>query len=147
MHSPLFNVIYCSCATRQLSQKELLELSEISRVNNAANQITGMLLYRSGAYLQFLEGQREQVSTLVRKLGKDPRHGKVKVIHQGVIGVRSFPQWSMAFKSLSGVNSSKNIGYAEHFQAGHSDSKNSIAQQKLLQLFESVLLNIGSSGP
>ena len=50
--------IYISFAAIRLSQHELLDLLKKARLRNQAQGLTGMLLYRDGTYLQYLEGAR-----------------------------------------------------------------------------------------
>lgn len=107
----LYNLVYVSAASRPFAERDLLELLETSRDNNAKLQITGMLLFRDGAFMQALEGPKEQVLGLFDKIAKDERHGCVVVLYQGPIEARSFPDWSMGFKSLSEAELTKVEGY------------------------------------
>jgi Sensors of blue-light using FAD len=112
----IYHLVYASLAVERLKQTQLLDLLKISRLNNEARGLTGMLLYRDGLYLQLLEGPREEVTRLIGKLSRDPRHKKIRILRQGVIRKRLFPEGSMAYKNLAGLRSSLVPGYSEHLQ-------------------------------
>jgi hypothetical protein len=112
----VYHIIYASSAVVRLSQNQLLDLLKISRVNNEARSLSGMLLYRDGLYLQLLEGSRDEITKLLIKLRKDPRHTDIRVLRQGELRKRLFPEWSMAYKNLVGLKSSVVPGYSEQLQ-------------------------------
>jgi hypothetical protein len=53
----LIQLLYSSKATTALSPAELTAILDKSVANNQARQITGLLLYRDGCFLQLLEGE------------------------------------------------------------------------------------------
>lgn len=71
------------------------------RENNEANQITGMMLFSDGSFLQVLEGEDNKVDALVKKIKKDKRHHSLVQIAEESITARSFGKWSMSFKVVS----------------------------------------------
>jgi hypothetical protein len=96
----VFLLIYVSSAVRPLSQLELLDILEVSRTKNEEAEITGLLLYKDGNFMQFLEGPRENVCSLMEKIKKDPRHrGVITLLQQEQRG-REFSNWSMGFKEI-----------------------------------------------
>src|ERR1700683_2215540 len=97
MSSPMFLAIYVSTANKLFSDQELAELLEQSRKANRDKGITGLLLYKDGCFMQFLEGAREDVLFLLNKIKVDPRHHGVIVVLQDEHGVREFSDWAMAF--------------------------------------------------
>ena len=97
----MFYLIYVSYATEPFSEEELSLLLNQSRVNNLQNEITGMLLYVDGKFIQVLEGNRVRVEALYEKISLDPRHKKVTPILEGIISHRNFDDWSMGFKVLN----------------------------------------------
>lgn len=52
----LLSVVYSSDACEPFSPERLESLLELSHANNAERHITGMLLYRRGRFIQYLEG-------------------------------------------------------------------------------------------
>ena len=106
----MFFLVYVSSAVRLWAEKELLDLLEKSRKNNQALGITGMLLYKEGSFMQFLEGPREKVMALMEKIKKDPRHRGVITLLQQEHPEREFPEWTMGFKM---VESDQLPGYSD----------------------------------
>jgi hypothetical protein len=105
--SELYHVIYLSSATERLSQGPLLEMLTMGRRKNVARGLTGILLHRDGTYLHFLEGRREDVDVLLLQLRMDRRHGALKVLREGSLGRRLYPDSPLAFKDLSGLTGSQ----------------------------------------
>ena len=97
----MIHVIYNSAATVEFSDSELLDLLEKARNNNAAQDITGMLLHIDGCFFQVLEGPDEAVDRLVERISEDPRHAKMTVIIRETIAKRSFKEWTMGFAKVS----------------------------------------------
>ena len=90
-------LVYVSSATRLLSQAELLKLLHTSRRNNQRDQITGVLLYDDGNFLQAVEGPEAAIRDLYRRLEEDDRHQHLRIVLEEPVRERQFPQWSMGF--------------------------------------------------
>jgi len=96
----VYYLVYVSKETRPFGRDELYELLEWSRAKNARLGITGILLYKSGRFMQLLEGEREIVETVYAAICTDSRHSGVVTINSGEIELREFPHWSMAFRDM-----------------------------------------------
>lgn len=96
----IFQLVYQSTATWFLSPDELLAILERSRANNARLQISGMLLYHGGRFLQLLEGDEAQVRERYEVIAADERHKWVSLVMTGPNGARDFPDWMMGFRDL-----------------------------------------------
>jgi Sensors of blue-light using FAD len=96
----LISLVYLSEAVGHFSRANLADLLVKSRANNSALGITGMLLYKEGKFLQVLEGKRDDVMALYRKISKDFRHRKVISLSSETIAQRQFPDWTMGFHDL-----------------------------------------------
>ena len=94
-------LIYFSSAVELMNQDQLLEILKVSRKNNAANNITGMLLYGEGAFVQVLEGEEEVLRATYERIAADPRHRGLIKVAEGQLENRNFPEWSMGFKSAN----------------------------------------------
>ena len=139
----LYHMIYRSSAVERLPQRQLIELLRLSRIKNEARGLTGMLLYRDGTYLQFLEGQRRDIGELLDRLRRDPRHRDIRILRQGTLPERLFPDWSMAFKNLAGLRSSQVPGYSERLQAHYVNGSRRDPEQLLVEMFREVLITDG----
>lgn len=96
----MFYLIYVSSATKLMNDEELLFLLNQSRDNNLKLNITGMLLYKSGNFMQMLEGEKQTVLELFETIKKDERHKDVYTILTGDIEKRNFEDWSMGFCNM-----------------------------------------------
>lgn len=96
----LLTIIYVSSA-RQLFTDEALETLLLkARSANAANAISGLLLYQDGNFMQLLEGPQAAVSELYAAIRQDPRHHDVVTLIEETGLPREFSAWSMAYRKL-----------------------------------------------
>ncbi|MEM6527909.1 MAG: BLUF domain-containing protein [Chloroflexota bacterium] len=108
------SLVYVSFATQEMSGDNLEGLLLQCKKNNASRGITGMLLYRDGYFIQALEGEEDVVMDLFRKIERDTRHSNVIIAHKESITERSFDEWSMGYKNISGVDLSKYPEYRDY---------------------------------
>lgn len=97
----MIHLVYLSSATHLFSKQELLDLLQKARSNNHQLNVSGMLLYKDGNFIQVLEGEAAQVRPLFETINRDPRHSGVIVLLDEEISERQFPDWSMGFRDLS----------------------------------------------
>src|SRR5262245_17373729 len=107
----MISLIYVSSATRLLSEEELLNLLQLSRSNNEQIEITGMLLYKGGNFMQVIEGPEEAVTALYQKILQDPRHTGIMLLSKEPLKERQFPDWSMGFQNLDKLSPEEIPGY------------------------------------
>jgi len=134
----LNHCIYCSSAADEnLSKEALDEILEQSRANNAKAEITGMLLFESGAFFQVLEGDGEQIEALYQKIRKDSRHENVTKLIFEPIEERSFGEWSMGYPRLTKKELQEVPGLNDFFSQGNSFMELEEGRAKtLLQAFQ-----------
>ena len=103
----LETVVYVSAASREMSPVGLYGLLTRARESNHNNQITGVLLYAEGTFVQVLEGPRDKLDVVLGKIEQDDRHRDMLVLYRAPIETRGFPDWRMGFQkadvSLDGV--------------------------------------------
>lgn len=92
-----YHVLYRSRATHALTESDLQALLEQARTFNAHQQLTGLLLYSDGRFVQLIEGLEEVVQALYARIQQDPRHTQVVTMSDGPGPQRWFSEWSMAF--------------------------------------------------
>lgn len=109
----LISLVYVSFESRPMSDDDLKAILNTARQFNGEHQITGMLLYRSGYFIQALEGEEEVVQTLFDKIAQDDRHRNVLMIHKAPITERAFGNWTMGFKNLNGLTPADLPGYTD----------------------------------
>ena len=61
-------IIYVSAAVELLDEYELLNILSASRKNNQARNITGMLIYGEGTFMQVIEGEEDDLKNLYKKI-------------------------------------------------------------------------------
>jgi hypothetical protein len=113
----LISLVYVSFETRPMTAQDITDILTTARKFNTEQDITGMLLYRTGYFIQALEGEEDRVKALYQKIARDPRHRNVLMIYNGSITERSFTNWSMGFKNLDEVDPSKLEGYTDFLQS------------------------------
>ena len=92
----LYNVVYCSRAVAGVDDAEVALIIESSRRNNPAQGITGLLVFGSGIFFQWLEGPRDNVTQLMATLKTDTRHENVvQLSATEEVRERLFPDWDM----------------------------------------------------
>ena len=97
---PLIQMLYVSKAARPFLLDELRELVDQASRNNQERDITGMLLYGGGYFLQVLEGEPERVEALFTQISKDTRHVDVQSVLRVAVSRRSFDYWGMRLLCL-----------------------------------------------
>jgi hypothetical protein len=135
----VFSLVYTSSATQPFSVAQLSELLELSRHNNSTRDVTGMLVYNGGNFMQLLEGEEHTVRSLFEKIARDPRHTGSMILLTTQELERSFPDWSMAFrdmndpavKTLPGFNT-----FLSSPQTGRNPFTDATRAQKLLMYFK-----------
>jgi hypothetical protein len=92
----LHNLIYCSLARPNMDPAEIQKIIATAKHHNPRYGITGLLVYGSGIFFQWLEGPKDNVSSLMKIIGEDPRHLNVVVLsEEDEIRDRLFPDWDM----------------------------------------------------
>jgi hypothetical protein len=111
----LISVIYASRATQEFHEHEIPGLLKQARLANAAHELTGMLLYIAGAFVQVLEGEAAMVEAVFDTIRADKRHGRLALISREPILERAFEGWTMSHKTLDPVEAGELIGEADYF--------------------------------
>jgi hypothetical protein len=111
----LISVIYASRATEQFHEHEIPELLKQARLANARRELTGMLLYIGGSFLQVLEGQPDMVETVFASILLDTRHSQITLIARETIPERAYEGWTLLNKTLDPVEAGEMIGVTDYF--------------------------------
>jgi hypothetical protein len=112
----MLSLIYVSTSVKLPSDEELLDILKVSRENNSSKDITGLLLYKGGNFMQVLEGPDESVEALYKKIEADPRHKDLNVLSREQISTRQFPAWQMAFQDLDNPAIKNEPGFNQFLQ-------------------------------
>ncbi|RZK32046.1 MAG: BLUF domain-containing protein [Hymenobacter sp.] len=93
----VYHLLYCSQAVHVFKEEQLADLLESSLARNERCNITGLLCYGNGHFVQVLEGEAAQVEAVFARIARDRRHRLVHVLSRGVGPARRFDDWRMAF--------------------------------------------------
>lgn len=83
---------------------ELNNILDVSNRNNRRAGVTGALLFDTLWFMQVLEGEREAVSAIFRRIVVDPRHDAVALMDVRPIEQPLFSNWWMGLCMLRGDN-------------------------------------------
>jgi len=111
----LVELLYCSVSVAPgLTNRDLDQILASARRRNSAADITGMLIYYRGEFVQILEGRKKSVENIYEKfIGPDTRHTALNKVHQNTISHRSFNEWSMGFLGAPEIESSMPLSATE----------------------------------
>ena len=128
----LHQVIYISMATKMMSIQDMQHLLHHAKGNNEKIGITGILLYRSGLFMQYLEGNRIAVDNLYTKIRNDRRHTSLIKMHEKPISERVFKNWAMEFRHLRHIDSLLNF---DAYLRSHIDDTAKESNQRAIYNF------------
>jgi len=112
----LTRLVYICSTTFWPTEEDHKALLEQARLRNKRQNVTGMLLYRNATYLQVLEGEQSDVSSIFESIQRDPRcTGIVKLLEEP-IAERDFPDWQMGFEDLEHYEPEEIPGFSEIFE-------------------------------
>jgi|ERR1700722_13365338 Sensors of blue-light using FAD len=111
----LISLIYASRATEHFHEHEIPDLLQQVRIANAKQEITGMLLYICGSFVQVLEGHTEMVDSAFSRILSDKRHSQATLIVRESISERAFEGWTMMHKTLDPVEAGELIREMDFF--------------------------------
>jgi Sensors of blue-light using FAD len=99
----LSRLFYASTATEHYSPLEIGDILEACRRNNPTLNVTGMLFFGNGYFLQCLEGSRANVNTIYHKITADQRHTDIQLLEFKEVGTRYFADWTMKYVRSAAV--------------------------------------------
>ena len=112
----MYRIMYLSRAVVKFSNEELEELLLKARQNNSKRNVTGLLILKGRSFLQCLEGNKEDVLAIFKKIKNDDRHDSLIEVIEEEDSKRYFPNWYMGYKTineLDEVRTKKLIDFSE----------------------------------
>lgn len=107
----MYRIIYLSTATQYLEKKEIDSILKKSYAYNLEHNITGILLYIDGDFIQVLEGAKSDITNLFEKIKKDKRHKGIICVINEPVKQRQLSDWSMGYYTDSYQNLKNLIGF------------------------------------
>ncbi len=134
----MFQFVYVSSAVVLLSDEELKNLLEVSRRRNRECDVTGLLLYVSGNFIQLLEGRQEDVLATRARIEADKRHRGIVPLLEGPCAKRDFPDWSMGFESIREEDRATLPGLSDFLERKSDPAAEWSGALKLLEFFREL---------
>lgn len=128
----MHTIVYISNAINLLKEKKLDELFLQSLKNNTSKDITGILLYKEGTFIQILEGKELVVKQLFENISKDSRHNHLTKILDRGIQKRLFNDYKTGFSTL---NNNEQVDELEMYLKNKDGTSHSHAVLALLSPF------------
>ena len=96
----MMHLAYTSTAVDLMDAGDLAQILKEARERNRRRNVTGMLLYRDGTFLQVLEGEEEDVTHVYGLTKSDGRHPDLINVLQDPIEKHHFEDWRMGFHQI-----------------------------------------------
>jgi hypothetical protein len=101
----IHHIVYCSQAAQHMDKEALEKLITTARHHNPRYGITGLLVFGSGIFFQWLEGPRDNVTSLFKIISADPRHSDVVLLtKEDEFRERLFPNWDMELVAAEDIS-------------------------------------------
>lgn len=98
----LHEIAYVSTLAPDQAITVVAEIARQARLSNAAQGITGLMIFDGVRFSQQLEGQQKKVLKLAEKISLDLRHQNVQIFYHGPLAKRRFRNFSLAFAQAEG---------------------------------------------
>lgn len=113
----LVRLIYASKVSDGISAADLEGIIDKACSENAKQDLTGILCCNRKFFLQCLEGSRESVNELYKRIQHDKRHHAITMLNYQDINTRTFTEWGMKLVTSMDTHSRLNLKYSgnSHF--------------------------------
>jgi hypothetical protein len=132
----IHHIVYCSRAVHGMDKEMLDKIICTAKQHNPRFGITGLLVFGSGIFFQWLEGPRDNVTSLYEIISADARHSDVVLLtKEDEFRERLFPNWDMELVAAEDISAV--LEDAMH-EASDPKQKNTLSNM-LLELNKSAL--------
>jgi hypothetical protein len=100
----LAQLVYVSDAARRMTAAAVEQIARSCRRKNEERNITGLLIYSGGHFIQLLEGHEPVLANLFAKISQDSRHRNVEKLYFALATERLFPTWRMGLLNLDTID-------------------------------------------
>ena len=120
------------------SLDDLKTLYSKAKKNNLDYNITGILIYHNGNFLQVLEGLEKDVDRTYKRISLDSRHGNILKVINIDIEQRIFEDYNFGFTV---INSSKEFDELDEYLKWLKNAENKLAN-KVISMVENFIRTI-----
>ncbi|WP_232628685.1 BLUF domain-containing protein [Methylobacterium sp. Leaf118] len=136
----LHHFVYCSRASDGVDDAEVGRIVESAQRLNHARGITGVLVFGSGVFFQWIEGPAAPIQTLIASLYSDPRHYDVVSLDQSEEErERLYPSWDMERVEADDIR----IVLQDALESSENESNRAALTRILKQLDSGPLHSLG----
>lgn len=96
----MHRLVYTSTSKKMLDERELRLILRAARERNAMDQVTGLLIYHDGCFLQVLEGEEGSIMACYQRISRDSRHTNCILMSNEAVTGRMFSQWWMSYLKM-----------------------------------------------
>jgi hypothetical protein len=122
----IHHIVYCSQAAQHMDKEALEKIISTAKRHNPRFGITGLLVFGGGIFFQWLEGPRDNVTSLFKIISSDPRHFDVVLLtKEDEFRERLFPNWDMELVAAEDISAV--LEDAMH-EASDPQQKNTLSQ-------------------
>jgi hypothetical protein len=101
----IHHIVYCSQAVQHMDKEALEKIIATAKHHNPRWGITGLLVFGSGIFFQWLEGPRDNVTRLFNMISADTRHSDVVLLtKEDEFRERLFPNWDMELVAAEDIS-------------------------------------------
>lgn len=93
----IHQLVYVSSPVGDIEMEELKKILTKSQYKNLRLDLSGLLIFHRGRFMQLLEGSEQYVKSLYDTIRQDPRHTDLEIIFEADSNSRSMPSWAMGF--------------------------------------------------
>ena len=90
-------ILYESVATSLMKLEDVISLLKKCNQQNYENGLSGLLVFHNHRFMQLLEGRKSSIDFIMQKIGNDPRHSNLEILHESESTERTMGAWTMAF--------------------------------------------------
>jgi len=102
-----------SSQAQVLTNQDIEQLLFQIREKNKRLAITGILLLIQGKFVQYIEGQAQEIDKVYDKIKHDNRHNELVLLDSGNLDKRQFKDWSMAYKKVGDDQVKEILGHTK----------------------------------
>ena len=133
----IHHIVYCSKAVHHMDKEALEKIITTARHHNPRIGVTGLLVFGSGIFFQWLEGPKDNLTSLFEMISADPRHSNVVLLtKEDEFRERLFPNWDMELVAAEDISAVLEDAMLE---ASDPKQKNTLTNM-LQELYKSALV-------
>lgn len=93
----IFHLVYISEAVADISYTDIRDILEVARKHNRQEDVTGLLIFRDGYFVQLIEGEESSVRKVLGRILLDDRNYSLRILSETTSNQRLFDKNPLAF--------------------------------------------------